>query len=58
MASHYQALVCEAMASISDLMGEMDDDVELAFEAAAAEVRAALCLTRRAISSWVSPSSW
>jgi hypothetical protein len=48
MASHYQARVYEAMASISDLMNDMDNDVELAAEAAAAEIRAALCLTRRA----------
>ena len=48
LASHHQAKVCEAMASISDLMNDLDDDVELASEAAAAEIRAALCLTRRA----------
>jgi hypothetical protein len=48
MASHYQAKVYEAMASISDLMNDTDDVVELAAEAAAAEIRAALCLTRRA----------
>ena len=48
MASHYQARVYEAMASISDLMDESDDDAELAAESAAAEIRVALCLTRRA----------
>ena len=48
MASHYQARVYEAMASISDLMDEVDDDAELAAESAAAEIRVALCLTRRA----------
>lgn len=48
MASHHQARVFEAMAAISDLMNDWDDDVELASEAAAAEIRAALCLTRRA----------
>jgi len=48
MASHYQAQVYEAMASISDLMNAMDDDAELATDAAAAEIRSALCLTRRA----------
>jgi hypothetical protein len=48
MASHYQAQVYEAMASISDLMNAMDDDAELAADAAAAEIRSALCLTRRA----------
>ncbi|MEX0946164.1 MAG: DUF222 domain-containing protein [Acidimicrobiia bacterium] len=49
MASHYQAQVYEAMASISDLMNEIDaDDAELAADAASAEIRAALCLTRRA----------
>jgi hypothetical protein len=36
------------MASISDAMDEVDDDVELASESAAAEIRAALSLTRRA----------
>ena len=48
LASHHQAKVCEAMASILDLMNDLDDDVELASEAAAAEIRAALCLSRRA----------
>ena len=48
MASHHQARVGEAMVSISDVMNDLDDDAELAFEAAAAEIRAALCLTRRA----------
>ena len=48
MASHFNAQVYEAMASISDHMSELDDDPELADEAAAAEIRVALCLTRRA----------
>ncbi|MEX2623009.1 MAG: DUF222 domain-containing protein [Acidimicrobiia bacterium] len=48
MASHHQARVYEAMASISGAMDEMDFDVELASEASAAEIRAALSLTRRA----------
>jgi len=51
MASHYQAQVYEAMASISDLMSETDQDPELAAEAAAVEVRVALRLTRRAADS-------
>ncbi len=51
MASHYTAHVYEDMASVSDLMQEMDDDVELATACAAAEIGAALCLTRRAADS-------
>jgi Domain of unknown function (DUF222)/HNH endonuclease len=48
MASHYQAKVYEAMASVSGLMDQSDDDAELAFDSSAAEIRVALCLTRRA----------
>ena len=48
MASYFQAQVYEEMASISDLMGEIDSDPETASESAAAEIRAALRLTRRA----------
>lgn len=51
MASYFQAQVYEQIASISDLMDEMDPDPEGANEAAAAEVRAALRLTRRAADS-------
>ena len=39
------------MASISDLMNETDNDPEIAFESAAAEIAAALRLTRRAADS-------
>ena len=48
MASHYQAQTLQAMASISDLMHDLDDDFELAHRSAATEIRAALTLTRRA----------
>lgn len=48
MASHYQARVYEDMASVADFMSEIDNDPQLASEAAAAEVRAGLRLTRRA----------
>jgi hypothetical protein len=51
MASHYLAQVYEDMASIADVMFEIDGDHELASVAAAAEVRAALRLTRRAADS-------
>jgi len=47
MASHYQAGVYRDMAAVSDYMEGIDDDVELANEAAAAEIRVALNLTRR-----------
>ncbi|CAN5308176.1 hypothetical protein BH24ACT7_BH24ACT7_24090 [soil metagenome] len=47
MASHYQAQVYEDMALVADSMTEIDDDPQVASEAAAAEVRAALRLTRR-----------
>jgi hypothetical protein len=48
MASHYKAQTLQAMASISDLMHDLDDDFELAHRSAATEIRAALTLTRRA----------
>lgn len=48
LASHFQAKVYEQMASIFDLMVEWDGDIALAGEAAEAEVRAALHLTRSA----------
>lgn len=51
MASHYQAQTFQAMASISDLMHDLDDDFELAHRSAATEIRAALTLTRRAAES-------
>ncbi len=49
MVSHYQAQVYADMASVSDFL-EQDfaGDLELAFDATSAEIRAALCLTRRA----------
>ena len=48
MASFFQAQMFEKMASISDLMSETETDPEIAAESAAAEIRAALRLTRRA----------
>jgi hypothetical protein len=48
LASFFQAQVLEAMASISELMSEMDPDPEIAHDSAAAEIGAALRLTRRA----------
>ena len=48
MASHYAAYAYQAMASISDVMHEVDNDYELAHRAAATEIRAGLSLTRRA----------
>jgi len=48
MASYFQAHVYGEMASISDLMSEIDGDPETAAESASAEIRAALHLTRRA----------
>jgi hypothetical protein len=48
MASYFQAQVYEEIASISDLMGQLDPDLEYATESAAAKIRAALRLTRRA----------
>ena len=49
MASHYQARTYEDMAAVADAMGESDD--ALAVESAAAEIRVALRLTRRAADS-------
>lgn len=48
MVSFFQAQVYQQMAQISDLMDQIEPDPEFGFEAAAAEVRAALRLTRRA----------
>lgn len=50
MASHYNARVYEDMASVADHMNEIDGP-EIAAESAAAEIRAALHLTRRAADS-------
>ncbi len=47
MASHYQAQVYEGMAAVAEAIAE-PDDVDTAVEWAAAEIRAALRLTRRA----------
>ena len=47
MASYYAAQVYEDMAAVSDSLHEMDDDPQMAVESAAAEIRAALRLTRR-----------
>ncbi len=47
MTAHYAARAYEAMASISDVMHELDDDYELAHRAASSEIRAGLALTRR-----------
>jgi hypothetical protein len=51
MVSFFQAQVFEGMASISQLMGELEADPEIAHNAAAAEIGAALRLTRRAADS-------
>ena len=52
MASYFEAQTYAAMASISDhLEVEFADDMELAWDAAATEIRAALRLTRRAAES-------
>ena len=48
LASFFQAQVFEAMASISELMDQLEADPEVAHDAAAAEIGAALRLTRRA----------
>lgn len=50
MASYFEAQAFEAMASISEHLeqSEFPDDPDLAWEAAATEIRAALRLTRRA----------
>ncbi len=54
MASHYTAQTYDAMASVSDSISEIDDDPQLATESAAAEIRAALRLTRRTADSELS----
>ena len=51
LASFFQALVLETMASISELMNQIEADPEVASESAAAEIGAALRLTRRAADS-------
>ena len=51
LASHFQARVFEDMASISELMNQLDADPQVAYESAAAEIGAALRLTRRAAES-------
>jgi hypothetical protein len=48
MTSCFQAKVYEAMGSVVDSYEGIDEDVDLAVEGAAMEIRAALCLTRRA----------
>jgi len=47
MASHYAAHVYEDMVAVAEAMGEIDNDPQTAAESAAAEIRAALRLTRR-----------
>jgi hypothetical protein len=51
MVSYFQAQVYEEMASIWDEMGQIDADPNVAAESTAAEIRAALRLTRRAADS-------
>ena len=48
MASHFQANTYSAMAAVADSVSEIDDDPRYVTEGAAAEIRAALSLTRRA----------
>ena len=48
LASFFQAQVLETMASIAELMNELEADPEVAHDSAAAEIGAALRLTRRA----------
>jgi hypothetical protein len=48
MVSFFQAGLYESMAAIYETMDQLDADPELAFQAAAAEIGAALRLTRRA----------
>lgn len=48
LASHYAAGVYADMTAISDAMQDIDDDPQIAHESAAAEIRVALRLTRRA----------
>lgn len=47
LASHFQGKVYADIAALADVMFEYDGDMELAYEAAAFELRAALRLTRR-----------
>ena len=51
MVSFFQAQVCESMASISQLMDQLEADPQVAHDSAAAEIGAALRLTRRAADS-------
>ncbi len=51
MVSYFQAKMLGEMAAICDLMAADGDDPEVAWEAAAAEIRVALRLTRRAADS-------
>jgi hypothetical protein len=53
LASHFQAQVYESMTSVVEAMEQDPDEEEWATEAAAAEIRVALCLTRRAADSEV-----
>jgi hypothetical protein len=48
MASHFQAQAYQAMTAVTDHMHQLDDDPRSAEEGAAAEIGAALRLTRRA----------
>jgi hypothetical protein len=48
MASHYEARMVDAMAAVTDSLDEPDQEPTWAAEAAAAEIAAALRLTRRA----------
>jgi hypothetical protein len=54
MASHYQARTYQDMASVADIISEEEGEAVFAFDASAAEIRAALCLTRRAADSELS----
>ena len=51
MASHYQARMYDGMAAVTDTMEKTGDDPEFGAEAAEAEIRMALRLTRRAATS-------
>lgn len=48
MASHFAAQMLHSIAAVSDSIDAIEDDPKLASESAAAEIRAALRLTRRA----------
>ena len=48
MASHHRASMYAAMEAVTDAYGDLEADPEFVTEAAAAEIRAALVLTRRA----------